>query len=128
MGLVTMADLITANSGTSTFISASDGLRLHACCHGRRSAPALPVQCLPGLARTVADFDVLAASLASHPRRVVALDGSQHLDRAAYDARRTVALERAGLRVIRFPAEDVWGGGLDFICQRVLAACGRASA
>jgi pimeloyl-ACP methyl ester carboxylesterase len=61
----------------SVFISASDGLKLHARCHGRRSAPALPVVCLPGLARTVADFDALAGALANHPgnpRRVVALD------------------------------------------------------
>ncbi len=73
---------------TSTFISASDGLRLHARCRGRRSAPALPVVCLPGLARTAADFDALAESLASHPghpRRVIALDyrgrGSSEYDR-----------------------------------------------
>ena len=62
---------------TSTFISAPDGLRLHARCHGRRSAAALPVLCLPGLARTVADFDALAEPLATdskQPRRVVALD------------------------------------------------------
>src|SRR5476649_2636789 len=62
---------------SSFFISAPDGLRLHARSHGRRSAPALPVVCLPGLARTTSDFDILAQSLAgnpSHPRLVVALD------------------------------------------------------
>jgi pimeloyl-ACP methyl ester carboxylesterase len=62
---------------SSAFISAPDGLRLHARCHGRRSAEALPVLCLPGLARTAADFDALAEVLAtdpSQPRRVVALD------------------------------------------------------
>ena len=61
----------------SVFISAPDGLRLHARCYGRRSAPALPVVCLPGLARTAADFEPLADALAndaSHPRRVIALD------------------------------------------------------
>jgi pimeloyl-ACP methyl ester carboxylesterase len=74
---MTASNFMQSLSPTSTFISAPDGLRLHASCHGRRSAPALPVVCLPGLARTVADFDALAASLAghaSHPRRVVALD------------------------------------------------------
>ncbi len=62
---------------TSTFISAPDGLRLHARCYGARSAPALPVVCLPGLARTAADFDALGQALASDaslPRRVIALD------------------------------------------------------
>jgi pimeloyl-ACP methyl ester carboxylesterase len=62
---------------SSTFITAPDGLRLHVRCHGRRSARPLPVVCLPGLARTTADFDTLADSLASdpsHPRRVIALD------------------------------------------------------
>jgi pimeloyl-ACP methyl ester carboxylesterase len=67
----------STSTSTSTFISAPDGLRLHARCYGARSAPALPVVCLPGLARTAADFDPLAQALASHddrPRRVIALD------------------------------------------------------
>ena len=62
---------------TSIFISAPDGLRLHARCYGAPSAPALPVVCLPGLARTAADFDTLGQALASdarRPRRVIALD------------------------------------------------------
>src|SRR5450631_3004369 len=61
----------------SLFVSAPDGLRLHACCYGTGSAPALPVVCLPGLARTAADFDALGQALASDesmPRRVIALD------------------------------------------------------
>jgi len=71
-----MPDRATSTS-TSTFISAPDGLRLHACCYGTGSAPALPVVCLPGLARTAADFDALGQALASdesRPRRVIALD------------------------------------------------------
>ena len=66
-----------APAPTATFISAPDGLRLHARSHGRRSASALPVLCLPGLARTAADFDALAEALANDaacPRRVIALD------------------------------------------------------
>ncbi len=66
-----------APAPTSTFISAPDGLRLHARCHGRHSTDALPVLCLPGLARTAADFDALAEWLANdpkQPRRVVAID------------------------------------------------------
>ncbi len=64
-------------SATSTFVSAPDSLRLHASCHGSRSAAALPVVCLPGLARTAADFDALADALAGdavRPRRVITLD------------------------------------------------------
>jgi pimeloyl-ACP methyl ester carboxylesterase len=64
-------------NATSTFISARDGLRLHARCYGRRSAPCLPVVCLPGLARTATDFEPLATSLAGDarsPRHVIAID------------------------------------------------------
>src|SRR6185437_6049315 len=64
-------------TATSTFVSAPDGLRLHARCYGRGSADALPVVCLPGLARTAADFDTLADALANEAarsRRVIALD------------------------------------------------------
>jgi len=63
-------------TAVSTFIAAPDGLRLHARCYGSRSA-ALPVVCLPGLARTAADFEALARALAgdaARPRRVIALD------------------------------------------------------
>src|ERR1700687_3096667 len=58
---------------TSSFVSAPDGLKLHARCFGRRSADAVPVICLPGLSRTAADFDTLATAL-SDKRRVIALD------------------------------------------------------
>jgi pimeloyl-ACP methyl ester carboxylesterase len=66
-----------AISAISTFVSAPDGLRLYARCYGARSAPALPVVCLPGLARTEADFEPLARALSGdtiRPRRVIALD------------------------------------------------------
>ena len=62
---------------TSTFITAQDGLRLHVRAWGPRPAALLPVVCLPGLARTVADFETLASALASGangPRSVLALD------------------------------------------------------
>ena len=64
-------------AGHSLFVSAQDGLRLHVRAHGARTDRALPVVCLPGLARTTADFDPLAVALASdreRPRRVLALD------------------------------------------------------
>jgi pimeloyl-ACP methyl ester carboxylesterase len=60
---------------SSTFISAPDGLRLHARLHGNGVAGRLPVVCLPGLARTAEDFDKLATNLATnHGRHVIALD------------------------------------------------------
>ena len=59
-----------------SFVTAQDGLRLHVRDHRPRGATALSVVCLPGLARSVADFDVLAPALASGnpPRRVIAID------------------------------------------------------
>ena len=65
------------NGASSTFITAPDGLRLHTRSYGPRSAPTTPVICLPGLARTAADFEALASVLAHNgprPRRVIALD------------------------------------------------------
>ena len=63
------------DSVESVFISAPDGLKLHARRYGPRAAPGLPVVCLPGLARTAADFEALALALAKHgERRVIALD------------------------------------------------------
>ncbi len=58
------------------FVTAQDGLRLHVREYGSRIAPALPIVCLPGLARTVADFDALAPALANGPppRRVIAIN------------------------------------------------------
>jgi pimeloyl-ACP methyl ester carboxylesterase len=74
-----MAALASSANDTSysTFVTAPDGLRLHVRCYGRASAAGIPVVCLPGLARTAADFDALATELSRdgpHPRRVIALD------------------------------------------------------
>ncbi|HKS84247.1 MAG TPA: alpha/beta hydrolase [Pseudolabrys sp.] len=62
---------------TSIFVSAPDGLRLHARCYGGRNAQRTAIVCLPGLTRTVADFAPLATALSAHPthpRRVIAID------------------------------------------------------
>ena len=57
-------------------ITAPDGLILKLRQHGPRQTDAVPVLCLPGLARTAVDFDQLADTLTadSEPRRVFALD------------------------------------------------------
>jgi pimeloyl-ACP methyl ester carboxylesterase len=58
-------------------VTAPDGLRLHVREWGERTARGLPVVCLPGLARTTADFETLGTALAgdaNRPRRVLALD------------------------------------------------------
>ena len=68
---------MTTNSGTSSFVAAPDGLRLHVRSYGPRTASVPPVVCLPGLARTGADFEPLAGALAGEPaspRRVIAID------------------------------------------------------
>lgn len=69
---------MTVDTGfTSLFISARDGLKLHARDYGPLASQALPVVCLPGFARTAADFHELALALAEDeaaPRRVLALD------------------------------------------------------
>jgi pimeloyl-ACP methyl ester carboxylesterase len=57
----------------SRFITAADGLKLHAVEYGLARPPRLPVVCLPGLSRTAGDFTALATALAVD-RRVLALD------------------------------------------------------
>jgi pimeloyl-ACP methyl ester carboxylesterase len=66
----------TGDEFSSIFVSAADGLRLHARCIGSGEPGTLPVVCLPGLTRTANDFDILAHALAhgSRPRRVIAID------------------------------------------------------
>jgi very-short-patch-repair endonuclease len=65
----------------------------------------------------IVDFLCVEASL------VVELDGGQHADQVAYDARRTAFLEGLGLRVIRF-----WNSAVltnrDGVCLTILEACG----
>ncbi len=60
-------------AGRSLFVTAQDGLRLHVRAYGARASAALPVVCLPGLARSAADFESLAATLSSN-RQVLAVD------------------------------------------------------
>ena len=77
----TMAEASAATAVAPGFeriaVSAPDGLRLTVRSYGPRLAATLPVVCLPGLARTAADFHALASTLAADPtdpRRVLVLD------------------------------------------------------
>lgn len=59
------------------YISASDGLKLHVRDYGPLASPAIPVVCLPGLARMSYDFHDLGLALSRDPktpRRVLAVD------------------------------------------------------
>jgi pimeloyl-ACP methyl ester carboxylesterase len=93
---------VDADQGRSLFVGAPDGLRLHVRAYGSRVAPGLPVVCLPGLARTTADFDALAQALATSakaPRAVYALD-YRGRGRSEYDRDKrnyTIAVELADL-------------------------------
>src|SRR5262245_58153853 len=65
----------------SVFVTAQDGLTLHVRRYNSRHASAHAVVCLPGLARTAADFHPLATALAADPanaRLVLALDYRGH--------------------------------------------------
>lgn len=87
------------------FISAPDGLRLHARDYGTRVSSVLPVVCLPGLARTAGDFHALAVALSADPatpRRVVALDyrGRGESERDPNPANYSLPVELADLRAL----------------------------
>ena len=96
---------MTPAGSLSSFVTAQDGLKLHVQEWGPRGADGLPVVCLPGLARTVADFEPLATALADDracPRRVLALDsrgrGKSEYDRKA--ANYTLEIELADLLAV----------------------------
>jgi pimeloyl-ACP methyl ester carboxylesterase len=74
--MVAASGSASSDDFTSIFVSAADGLQLHARCIGPARTSTLPVVCLPGLTRTANDFDVLAKMLAggAQPHRVIALD------------------------------------------------------
>jgi pimeloyl-ACP methyl ester carboxylesterase len=63
---------VTAGQPRDLYYTAQDGLRLHLRVYGSDTSKT-PVLCLPGLARTALDFDVLAQHL-STSRQVFALD------------------------------------------------------
>ena len=119
-------------------MTAQDGLTLHVRRYGSRHTSARSVVCLPGLARTAADFHVLATTLAAdpdNPRLVLALDyrghGQSRYDRHSnnYTIRVALAdlsavlaaLEINPALVIREAVHEARTGGLDCVCQAHLA-------
>src|ERR1700737_5210686 len=107
--------LMNTYSPRDYFVTAQDGMRLHVREWGPRTSAALPVVCLPGLARTTADFEALAQALATNGqagRRLLALD-SRGRGKSDYDsnpANYTLAMELADLRAV-LAATGMGGAG-----------------
>ena len=103
------------------FVTAGDGLSLHVRKYGSQVASALPVVCLPGLARTAADFHPLATALAAdpaNPRLVLALDyrghGQSQYDRNASNYTIRVALADLSTVLAAFQITSVIFVGTSF--------------
>jgi pimeloyl-ACP methyl ester carboxylesterase len=76
-----VVDTDPSQAFANAFVKAQDGATLHVRCYGSRNASAHSVVCLPGLARTAADFHPLATALAAdptNPRLVLALEYRGH--------------------------------------------------
>jgi pimeloyl-ACP methyl ester carboxylesterase len=85
-GVADTAEAAEQSGFAHLFVTAPDGLRLHARAYGERCR-ALPVVCLPGLTRNASDFHELASALAHdarQPRFVIAID-SRGRGRSEYD-------------------------------------------
>src|SRR5262249_18837239 len=82
-----MADDGAEDGGTSVFVAASDGLKLHVREYGTRTAPGGSVACLPGFTRQAAGLPALAPALPRGPpqRRVIVID-SRGRGRSEYDS------------------------------------------
>src|SRR5437763_12704138 len=90
-------------AGRSLFVTAQDGLRLHVRAYGARASSALPVVCLPGLARTAADFADLALVLSSDRERLVLALDYRGRGKSQYDsnaANYTLQVELADLLAV----------------------------
>ena len=78
MNAASQASHMSETAGFESFWCRSqDGLKLHNRLYGPSNSPHLPIVCLPGLARTSADFHELALALSGHrarPRLVLAMD------------------------------------------------------
>jgi pimeloyl-ACP methyl ester carboxylesterase len=115
----------------NAFVTAQDGAVLHVRCYGPRDASAHSVVCLPGLARTAADFHPLAMALAADPaspRLVLALDyrghGQSQYDRNHnhYTIRVALADLSAVLAALEITSATVVGTSFGGVLAMMLAA------
>jgi pimeloyl-ACP methyl ester carboxylesterase len=115
----------------NAFVTAQDGAVLHARSYGSRHASAHSVVCLPGLARTAADFHRLATALAADPaspRLVLALDyrghGQSQYDRnhSHYTIRVALADLSAVLAALEITSATVVGTSFGGVLAMMLAA------
>ncbi len=112
----------------SRYVSAQDGLRLHYREYGEAISSPLPIVCLPGLARTAADFHRLAGALSADGRRVLALDyrgrglSARDPDPANYDLRVESADVMALLTAAEIPEAIFIGTSRGGLITMILAA------
>jgi pimeloyl-ACP methyl ester carboxylesterase len=114
----------------SVFVTAQDGLTLHVRRYGFGHACAHSIVCLPGLARTGADFHPLATALAADPakpRLVLALDyrghGQSQYDRNPnnYSIRVALADLSAVLAALEIPSAIFVGTSFGGVLAMMLA-------
>jgi pimeloyl-ACP methyl ester carboxylesterase len=99
------AEALSALEFTEMFHTSCDGLKLYARRYGSWPSRGPVILCLPGLARTTLDFDVLAPALASHPERpftVLCLDyrGRGQSDYDPDPSHYDLSIELADIRLI----------------------------
>jgi pimeloyl-ACP methyl ester carboxylesterase len=125
------ADTCLCQGFASAFVTAQDGLTLHVRRYGSRHTSARSVVCLPGLARTAADFHVLATALAAdpdNPRLVLALDyrghGQSQYDRHSnnYTIRVALADLSAALAALEITSAIFVGTSFGGVLAMMLAA------
>jgi hypothetical protein len=88
----------------SVFVTARDSLRLHVRSYGFRVASALPVVCLPGLARTAADGmgeEIYVCSVARDPSKMLDDPCGPHTD--------CLAQLYASLEAVHAAAQEITG-------------------
>jgi pimeloyl-ACP methyl ester carboxylesterase len=126
-----VVDTDPSQAFANAFVTAQDGVMLHVRCYGSRNASAHSVVCLPGLARTAADFHPLATALAADPaspRLVLALDyrghGQSQYDRNHhnYTIRLALADLSAVLAALEVTSATVVGTSFGGVLAMMLAA------